>query len=93
MAYQQQQGYNAYGPPPPQGGYYQQQPGGGGYYQQQQQPMYVQQQPRSGGNDSCLMGCLAALCVCCTLDMLLSQIYLLPVLLFSSSLFVVSLFC
>ena len=44
--------------------------------------MYVQQQPRSGGNDSCLMGCLAALCVCCTLDMLLSQIYLLPVLLF-----------
>ena len=32
--------------------------------------MYVQQQPRSGGNDSCLMGCLAALCVCCTLDML-----------------------
>ncbi|KAL6451276.1 hypothetical protein SBY92_002615 [Candida maltosa Xu316] len=68
----QQQGYNAY---PPQGQQYYQQgpPQQGGYYQQQQhyqQPMYVQQQPRSGGTESCLMGCLAALCVCCTLDML-----------------------
>lgn len=58
-----QQGYGqqGYG----QQGYGQQ----GGYYQQQpQQPMYVQQQSSSGGGQSCLMGCLAAMCLCCTLD-------------------------
>ena len=71
---QPQQGYyqqpqQGYYQQPPTGQYYQQQQQP--YYQpQQQQPMYVQQQPRSGGNESCLMGCLAALCVCCTLDML-----------------------
>ncbi|KAG7664793.1 uncharacterized protein J8A68_001675 [[Candida] subhashii] len=65
-----QQGY----PPPPPQGYYQQ-PGYGapppqGYYQAQpQQPMYVQQQS-SSNNEGCLMACLAALCICCTLDML-----------------------
>ncbi|CAI5759945.1 unnamed protein product [Candida verbasci] len=65
-----QQGYGQ--PPPPQnyGGYqqggYQQYPQ---YYQQQQQPMYVQQQ-RTSNNESCLMACLAAICICCTLDML-----------------------
>ncbi|CAH2353411.1 cysteine-rich and transmembrane domain-containing protein [[Candida] railenensis] len=58
--YQQQQGY-----PPQQGGYPPQQ---GGYYQQQQ-PVYVQQQ-RQSNNDGCLMACLAALCICCTLDVL-----------------------
>lgn len=57
-----QQGYPQQGYP--QQGYPQQ---GGGYYQQQQ-PMYVQQQHSSGAGGSCLMGCLAALCVCCTLD-------------------------
>ena len=57
-----QQGYSQQGYP--QQGYPQQ----GGYYQQQQQPMYVQQKHSSGGGQSCLMGCLAALCVCCTLD-------------------------
>lgn len=66
-----QQGYQ---PPPPQG--YYQQPGQygappqGGYYQAQpQQPMYVQQQ-KTSDNSSCLMGCLAAMCLCCTLDMI-----------------------
>ncbi|RLV90501.1 hypothetical protein JA1_004537 [Spathaspora sp. JA1] len=70
--YHQQPGYGA---PPPQQGYYQQ-PGYGapppqqGYYQQpSQQPMYVQQQT-SSKNDTCLMACLAALCVCYTLDVL-----------------------
>ncbi|KAM9940053.1 hypothetical protein OXX80_000480 [Metschnikowia pulcherrima] len=72
--YQQQayqQGYNqgGYG----QGGYsqggYQQGPPQGGYYQQQpQQPYYVQQQKPSNNNSNCLMGCLAAMCLCCTLD-------------------------
>lgn len=52
----QQQGYQQQGYPPQQGGYY-----------QQQQPMYVQQKPQSN-NNSCLMGCLAAMCLCCTLD-------------------------
>lgn len=66
--YQQQGAY-----PPQQGGYYQQQQGypppqQGGYYQQQQ-PVYVQQQ-RTLNNDGCLMACLAALCICCTLDVL-----------------------
>ncbi|RCK65802.1 hypothetical protein Cantr_01623 [Candida viswanathii] len=68
---QPQQGY--YQQHPPQQGYYQQGPPQGQYYQQpqyQQQPMYVQQQPRNDGNETCLMACLAALCVCCTLDML-----------------------
>ncbi|KAI5967152.1 hypothetical protein CANMA_003209 [Candida margitis] len=71
FGYHQQQGYGQ-GPPP--NAYYQQQPGygGGGYPQQggyypQQQPMYVQQQ-RSSNNQDCLLACLAALCVCCTLD-------------------------
>lgn len=70
FGYHQQQGYGQ-GPPP--NAYYQQQPGyGGGYpqqggYYQQQQPMYVQQQ-RSSNNQDCLLACLAALCVCCTLD-------------------------
>ena len=49
-----------------QGGY---PPQGQGYYQQQQ-PMYVQQQQRGGGSEGCLMACLGALCICCTLDML-----------------------
>lgn len=57
----QQQGYQQQGYPQ-QGGYYNAPP---------QQPMYVQQQrPSGGGSEGCLMGCLAALCVCCTLDML-----------------------
>jgi hypothetical protein len=60
-----QQGYQQ-GYPPPQQGY--PPPQQGGYYQQQQ-PMYVQQQ-RLSNNEGCLMACLAALCVCCTLDML-----------------------
>ncbi|KAK6197434.1 uncharacterized protein RJT21DRAFT_3527 [Scheffersomyces amazonensis] len=71
--YQQQQGYGG-GYPPQQGygGYPPQQQGyggppPGGYYQQQQ-PVYVQQQPQR--DDSCLMACLGALCICCTLDML-----------------------
>ncbi|KAI5956173.1 hypothetical protein KGF54_000648 [Candida jiufengensis] len=70
----QQQGYGQ-GPPP--NAYYQhQQPHYGqqyghppqGYYPQQQ-PMYVQQQ-KSSNNSDCLMGCLAAMCICCTLDMM-----------------------
>lgn len=72
-----QQGYQqqGYGAPPPQQGYGGYQQGYGapppqqGYYQQQQQPMYVQQQ-KTSNNEGCLMACLAALCVCCTLDML-----------------------
>ncbi|RKP28927.1 hypothetical protein METBISCDRAFT_28661 [Metschnikowia bicuspidata] len=52
-------GYFQQGPPPPQGGYYQQQP---------QQQYYVQQQPKKDNNSNCLMGCLAAMCLCCTLD-------------------------
>lgn len=69
--HQQQQYGGGY---PPQQGYYQQPQQGyyqqpqQGYYQQQQ-PVYVQQQGRSS-SDGCLTGCLAALCVCCTLDML-----------------------
>lgn len=61
--YYQQQG-------PPQGGYYQQQgQQQGGYYQQQpQQQYYVQQKKSGGGSEGCLMGCLAAMCLCCTLD-------------------------
>ncbi|KAF3988391.1 hypothetical protein FT663_00832 [Candidozyma haemuli var. vulneris] len=62
--YQQQPGY---GGPPPQGYGY---PQGGGYYQQQPQQQYYVQQKRSSGNESCLMACLAGLCICCTLDML-----------------------
>ncbi|CAK9441510.1 uncharacterized protein LODBEIA_P53780 [Lodderomyces beijingensis] len=64
-----QQGYGQ-GPPP--NAYYQHQPqygGGGHYYPQQQQPMYVQQQ-RTDNNNDCLMACLAAMCICCTLDMI-----------------------
>lgn len=70
-----QQGYGGppqgYGGYPPQGYGHQQgyPPQGQGYYQQQQ-PMYVQQQRGGGGGESCLMGCLGALCICCTLDML-----------------------
>ncbi|ODV79147.1 uncharacterized protein CANTADRAFT_90252 [Suhomyces tanzawaensis NRRL Y-17324] len=73
---QQHQQYNYGGPQQGYGGHQQGYPqqgyGGGpqqGYYQQQQ-PMYVQQKKSSGGGEGCLMGCLAALCVCCTLDML-----------------------
>jgi hypothetical protein len=75
----QQQGYGGYPPAAPQqlgyGGYPQQQQQGyppqqQGYYQQQQQPMYVQQKLSGTLNQGCLMGCLAALCLCCTLDML-----------------------
>jgi len=63
----QQQGYQQY----PQQGYQQGYPQQGGGYYAQQQPVYVQQQhPSGGGGEGCLMGCLAALCVCCTLDML-----------------------
>lgn len=65
----QQGGYppqGGYGGGYPQGGY---PPQGQGYYQQQQ-PMYVQQQQRGGGSEGCLMACLGALCICCTLDML-----------------------
>lgn len=78
-----QQGYGGgyqqgYGGAPPQGGYgggYQQgygggYPQGGGYYQQQPQQQYYVQQKQSSGNESCLMACLAGLCICCTLDML-----------------------
>ncbi|KAI5950687.1 hypothetical protein KGF57_004235 [Candida theae] len=66
FGYHQQQGYGQ-GPPP--NAYYQQQqayPPQGGYYPQQQ-PMYVQQQ-RTNNNNDCLMACLAAMCICCTLD-------------------------
>lgn len=59
----QQQGY-------PQQGYQQGYPQQGGYYNQQQPQYTVQQQRPSGGGGGCLTGCLAALCVCCTLDML-----------------------
>ena len=66
---QQQQYYQA--PPQQQPQYYQQpQPQ---YYQHQpapQQPIYVQQQAPQRGNEDCLTGCLAAMCLCCTLDML-----------------------
>lgn len=69
--YQQQNygGYNQQGPP--QGNYYQQgpPPQQGGYYQQPpQQQYYVQQQPKQDNNSNCLMGCLAAMCLCCALD-------------------------
>ncbi|KAL6944691.1 hypothetical protein ACO0RG_001436 [Hanseniaspora osmophila] len=63
-----QQGYQQQGYPQqgyPQQGYQQQ-----GYYQQQQQPMYVQQPKPTNNNQDCLTACLAAMCVCCTLDML-----------------------
>lgn len=71
----QQRGYGGYPqqgyPQQHQGGYYQQQ----GYppqqqqgYYQQQQPMYVQQQRQGGGSEGCLLGCLAAMCMCCALD-------------------------
>ncbi|KAK6457959.1 uncharacterized protein RJT20DRAFT_27876 [Scheffersomyces xylosifermentans] len=71
---QQDRGYGGYqqgygGPPPQQQYGYGAPPPQQGYYQQQQQPMYVQQQ-KSSNNEGCLMACLAALCVCCTLDML-----------------------
>lgn len=62
---------NQYGPPGPPGGYYQQGSPApqGGYTQQQPQPQYyVQQQPKKDNNSNCLMGCLAAMCLCCTLD-------------------------
>ncbi|CUM64639.1 uncharacterized protein PRCAT00002248001 [Priceomyces carsonii] len=59
--YPQQGGYYQQGGYPQQGGYQQ-----GGY---QQQPMYVQQN-RSSGTEGCLAACLAAMCICCTLDML-----------------------
>lgn len=66
---QPQQGYYQQQQPPQQ--YYQQQPQQGYYQQQQPQPVYVQQQqPQQGRNDDCCMACLAALCVCCTLDAL-----------------------
>ncbi|AOW05696.1 hypothetical protein B0I72DRAFT_133020 [Yarrowia lipolytica] len=86
QGYQQQggynQGYNNQGGYYPQQGY--QQGYNQGYPQQQagyaapppqpmyaQQPVYVQQQsPQRGGQDDCLMACLAAMCVCCTLEML-----------------------
>lgn len=64
--YQPQQGYQQGYNGPPQQGYYQGQPQGG-YYQQQPQQQYYVQQKKSNNND-CLMGCLAAMCVCCTLD-------------------------
>ncbi|SGZ53448.1 CIC11C00000000713 [Sungouiella intermedia] len=68
----QQQGYGGgYGQQgPPQGGYYQQGPPQGGYYQQQPQQQYYVQQQKSSSSNGCLMGCLAALCMCCTLDAL-----------------------
>lgn len=56
--YPPQQGYGGYG----QGQQY------GGY---QQQPIYVQQQRSGMQQDDCLLGCLGALCVCCTMDALL----------------------
>ncbi|CCC71858.1 hypothetical protein NCAS_0I01900 [Naumovozyma castellii] len=70
----QQQQPPQYYQQPPQQQYYQpqQQPQ---YYQQQQQPqpqpVYVQQQAPQRGNEDCLTGCLAGLCICCTLDMLM----------------------
>ncbi|CAD6608728.1 XXYS1_4_G0045470.mRNA.1.CDS.1 [Saccharomyces cerevisiae] len=77
--YAPSQSQQNYYPPQQQQQYHQQQPQ---YYQQQQpqyyqqhpqhpqQPIYVQQQPASSGNEDCLAGCLAGLCLCCTLDML-----------------------
>ncbi|EEU04953.1 YDL012C-like protein [Saccharomyces cerevisiae JAY291] len=74
--YAPSQSQQNYYPPQQQQQQYQQQPQ---YYQQQQpqyyqqhpqQPIYVQQQPASSGNEDCLAGCLAGLCLCCTLDML-----------------------
>ncbi|AWU75309.1 uncharacterized protein C5L36_0B05555 [Pichia kudriavzevii] len=62
------QGY--YQQQPPQQQYYQQQPPQQQYYQQQPQPVYVQQQQPQKDNNDCCMACLAALCVCCTLDAL-----------------------
>ena len=62
--YYNQQGYN-------QQGYNQQGYNQQGYNQQgQQQPVYVQQQPPKKGNEGCMTACLAALCICCTMDML-----------------------
>ncbi|SMN22924.1 similar to Saccharomyces cerevisiae YBR016W Tail-anchored plasma membrane protein containing a conserved CYSTM module [Maudiozyma saulgeensis] len=60
---QQQQQYQQ----PPQ---YYQQPQQPQYYQQPQQPIYVQQQPPQRGNDDCLTACLAAMCVCLTLNVI-----------------------
>ncbi|CAB4257184.1 similar to Saccharomyces cerevisiae YBR016W Tail-anchored plasma membrane protein containing a conserved CYSTM module [Maudiozyma barnettii] len=61
---QQQQQYQQ----PPQ---YYQQPQQPQYYQQQpQQPIYVQQQAPQRGNDDCLAACLAAMCVCLTLNVI-----------------------
>lgn len=69
--YPQQGGYQQ-GYPPQQGGYQQGYPPQQGGYYNQQQPQYVvqQQKPSKGGGGGCLTGCLAAMCVCCTLDML-----------------------
>lgn len=61
-----QGGYGGYQQGPPQG--YQQGPPQGGYYQQQPQQQYYVQQKKSNNNEGCLMGCLAALCMCCALD-------------------------
>ncbi|CAL9735338.1 hypothetical protein MOSE0_H03620 [Monosporozyma servazzii] len=51
--------------------YYQQQQQPQYYQQQPQQPIYVQQQAPQRGNDDCMTACLAAMCICCTLDMLM----------------------
>ena len=61
--YQQQRGQ------PPQ---YYQQPQQPQYYQQpqQQQPIYVQQQAPQRGNEDCMMACLAAMCMCLTLNVI-----------------------
>ncbi|CAI4998214.1 CFC_HP_G0099550.mRNA.1.CDS.1 [Saccharomyces cerevisiae] len=67
--YYNQQGYNQQGYN--QQGYNQQGYNQQGYNQQgHQQPVYVQQQPPQRGNEGCLAACLAALCICCTMDML-----------------------
>ncbi|CCE92018.1 uncharacterized protein TDEL_0D04340 [Torulaspora delbrueckii] len=63
--YQQQQYQQQQYPPQQYPQYYQQGPP-----QHQQQPIYVQQQPPKSGNQDCLTACLAAMCICCTLDML-----------------------
>ncbi|KAK9494021.1 hypothetical protein V1508DRAFT_431593 [Lipomyces doorenjongii] len=63
------QGQGGYYPPPQQqGGYYPPQQQGG--YPPQGGPVYVQQPQRKDDNMDCLMGCCAALCVCCALDAL-----------------------
>ncbi|KAK9358410.1 hypothetical protein V1504DRAFT_461097 [Lipomyces starkeyi] len=66
MGQGQQGGY--YPPPQQQGGYYPPPQQGG--YPPQGGPVYVQQPQRKDDNTDCLMGCCAALCVCCALDAL-----------------------